>query len=299
MSTFYLVFLGALWGLHFSVIRFAAESGIDYTDIAGFVVAGVLLVLLFICWFRDKFPRITKSTMAFYLICAVFGYLIPFFVELFSSVRIGAGLLTVVVSLTPVATVAIALMLRSESVRLPKVLAIGFGLVAVAPLFAFNEIALEAVFGMGLAAALIVPVSYAIYNNYVSKYWPEDMDSWQVATGEAIAAGLILGPLLLINGSHDFAALFEPENGVIVLIFILFSFLEIFLYFEIVRLCGAIFVSQASFVTVITGIAWSVFFFDEEFGSWIWASMLALSASIYLSTRSTETAIVIARSESS
>ena len=97
-----------------------------------------------------------------------------------------------------------------------------------------------------------------------------------------------MAPLFLVNGSHDFAALAELQNSAVVMAFILFTVLEIFLYFEIVRLSGAVFVSQASFITVATGVAWGVFFFDEQHGHWIWASMAILAASIYLSTRKAE-----------
>ena len=66
--------------------------------------------------------------------------------------------------------------------------------------------------------------------------------------------------------------------------------LEIYFYFEIVRRSGAVFVSQASFITVATGVARGVIFFGEEHGPWIWASMAILASSVYLSTRNGQVA---------
>lgn len=61
---------------------------------------------------------------------------------------------------------------------------------------------------------------------------------------------------------------------------ILFSAAEIYLYFEIVRPSGAIFVSQASFMTVPTGVLWGMVHFSEQHDSWILFSVLLLARSL-------------------
>jgi len=198
--------------------------------------------------------------------------------------------LAIIVSLTPVATVIVAVLLRSETITAPKIAAIGFGFLAILPFFTLRDFDVQEVLGLGLLVAFIVPVAYAIYHNYVAKYWPDGLDSWQVATGEAIAAALIMVPAFLLNGSQDFDALLVPFNMMIFMAFVLFTVLEIYLYFEIVRLAGAVFVSQASFITVATGVLWGMLFFGEQHGLWIVASMMTLGISIFLSARYSEAA---------
>lgn len=67
-----------------------------------------------------------------------------------------------------------------------------------------------------------------------------------------------------------------------ILLMILFSTVEIYLYFEIVRLSGAVFVSQASFITVPTGVLWGMILFGEQHDSWILFSVLLLALSLIL-----------------
>jgi drug/metabolite transporter (DMT)-like permease len=59
------------------------------------------------------------------------------------------------------------------------------------------------------------------------------------------------------------------------------SVVEIFLYFEIVRMAGPIFVSQANFVTVVTGVFWGMVIFGERPGEWLWLSVAMLFIALY------------------
>ena len=62
----------------------------------------------------------------------------------------------------------------------------------------------------------------------------------------------------------------------------MFAVIEIFLYFEIVRIAGPIFVSQSNYVTVVSGVFWGMVIFAERPGEWIWLSAALLGVSLYL-----------------
>jgi len=63
---------------------------------------------------------------------------------------------------------------------------------------------------------------------------------------------------------------------------VLSGVLEAYLYFEIVRRAGAVFVSQAGFVTVVTGIFWGMVIFGELPNHWFWLSTVCLIYSLYM-----------------
>lgn len=274
--------LGSMWGLHFSLIRIIGESGMALGWIVVATAVGNLLVLGLVAALRRKVPARRPSALLYYFVCALVGYLAPFLLELYSAPRIGAGILTIVVCLTPLSTAILAMLLRTDIVTGRKLVAITLGFMSLVPLLTATLGNGFGNFSLGLLAALGVPVAYGAYHNLVAKYWPTGQDSWQVAGGEAIAFCLIMIPVYLASDGLVLPRLRWTGAEWAILLMILFSAMEIYLYFEIVRLAGAIFVSQASFITVPTGVLWGMVLFGEQHDSWILFSVLLLALSLIL-----------------
>ncbi|CAN0519756.1 unnamed protein product, partial [Laminaria digitata] len=192
---------------------------------------------------------------------------------------------SLVVSTTPLFVVAIAHFKGTERIGRKRIIGILFG-VASAAVIVLPENALpEAEMMKWVAIALILPITYGIYHNYVAISWPSKSDSWQVATGESLAALIMLLPIYIWSG--DFIALNDTwGNGEwSILILICLSVIEIYLYFEIVRLAGAVFVSQSSYVAIVTGIIWGVIIFNESLSVWVWLSVGLLFVALYFAAK--------------
>jgi drug/metabolite transporter (DMT)-like permease len=130
--------------------------------------------------------------------------------------------------------------------------------------------------------AFAVPASYALYHNYVATAWPAGMDAWQAGTGEVIASIVIFLPLAAWHG--DLSSLEDgwPAGHLAIVFMALSGVFEAYIYFEIVRRAGAVFVSQAGFVTVIAGLLWGMAIFGEEPSWWLWLSAGCLICTLYL-----------------
>ncbi|NJO31946.1 MAG: DMT family transporter [Rhodospirillales bacterium] len=280
--------LGLIWGLHFSIVKIAGSSGMQLGGTVAATSLGSMLVFVVICRLRRKMPVMRRQAVFYYLACALVGYTVPFFLELYSAPRIGAGILTIVVCLTPLSTVILAVLLKSDTVNKLKLVAIMLGLISVAPLVLSN--AASPAYGWGLLAAFGVPVAYAAYHNIVAKYWPFEQDSWQVAAGEALALCVVVVPIYVAVDGFRLPASNWTGAEWTILLMVAFSTLEIYLYFEIVRVSGAIFVSQANFVTVPTGVVWGMVLFGEQHSSWIYFSVVILAISLILAARATNAA---------
>ena len=63
---------------------------------------------------------------------------------------------------------------------------------------------------------------------------------------------------------------------------VLFGLVEIYLYFEIVRLAGPVTVSQANYVAVVSGVIWGIIIFSEPINPTLWFAALLLIISLYL-----------------
>jgi len=128
---FLLFLLGSIWGLHFSIIKIAAESGLAYSGIAAITTFGVFSGLTAIALARWKFPRWNRSTILFYFVCGILGYVAPFLIELAVARHLTAGLLTLIVATAPVWTILIAVLARVEKVSPRQTIGIIIGLCSV------------------------------------------------------------------------------------------------------------------------------------------------------------------------
>ncbi len=264
---FLLLVLGTGWGLHFSLIKIAAESGLPFSGIAALTTVGILFFMVSVCALRRRWPSVRPGAVRFYLICAVLGYIVAFFIELEVSQHIAAGELTLIVATTPVWTFLITRLLRAKPVSLRQIAGLGLGLSAVLVLI-IPQLTLESgSTGLWLGLAFIVPVAYASYHNIVEAGWPEGMDSWQVACGETIAAAVLLAPLFLIFGDRIGTYLDWTSGSWTIPVMAFLALWEIYLYFEVVRLSSAIVVSQANHVTIISGLIWGAVIFGESVDS--------------------------------
>ena len=128
----YLVILGAAWGLHFSFIKLAAESGLSYPGVAAVTTAGVAIMMLLVALIRRRPPRFDTTHLRFYFICALLGYVAPFILELHSAAHLPASILTLVVSTSPLFTIALAIAVRTDTLSLRRMLGIIVGTMSAA-----------------------------------------------------------------------------------------------------------------------------------------------------------------------
>jgi drug/metabolite transporter (DMT)-like permease len=80
-----------------------------------------------------------------------------------------------------------------------------------------------------------------------------------------------------------------------ILVMVAITTIDCYLYFEIVRLAGPVFVSQANFVTVIAGVLWAMLLHGERPSGWLWVSLGFLVASLLLLVVGRRTGTVAAR----
>ena len=281
---FLLVILGFGWGLHFSLIKIAAESGLPFSGITALTTIGILIFMLSISAYRRRWPSMRPGAIRFYLVCAALGYIIAFFVELEVSQHINAGELTLIVATTPVWTILITSLWRAKPVSLRQILGLGLGLAAVSVLI-IPELSFDSgSTTLWLALAFLVPLTYASYHNVVEASWPEGMDSWQVACGETIAATVLLTPLFLVFGDRVGVFLDWTSGSWTIPVMAFTALWEIYLYFEVVRLSSAVVVSQANYVTIISGLLWGALIFGETISGLVVICALFTVAALFLTT---------------
>jgi drug/metabolite transporter (DMT)-like permease len=277
----FLVLLGTSWGFYFSLLKIAVQSGISYVGIVTLTTLGVGVGMSLIAWFRGRKPGWSLHHHGFYLVCAITGYLLPMVVEVWVIGHMPAGVLTLIVSMAPLVTLTLAWLVKTDRVDRARVAGIGLGAVAIFVVLLPDVHASETVAWRWLLLAAIVPLSYAVHHNFTARFWPGRDDSYQVACGEAIYGSALMLAMSLFSWQWDDVQAWNTGHGAIA-IMALIALVDIYLYFELIRIKGPIYTSHANYFMIVSGVFWGMVIFAERPSPMTWLSVAMLIASLYL-----------------
>jgi len=278
------MFLGSSWGLYFSLIKIAERSGISYVGILTLTTVGVGIGMTAIALARRRKPGFSPRHQLFYLVCALTGYLLPTIIELWVIGHLPAGVMTLIVSMSPLATLLVAWMMKSDNIDPARVVGVMLGAFAIFAVLMPEVHSSEAVAWRWLLLTVLVPLCYATHHNFAARFWPTDSDSYQVACGEALYASMLIIVVAFFHWeAQDLQSWNEGHSAIVVMALI--SLVDIWLYFELIRLKGPIFTSHANYFMVASGLFWGMIIFGERPGALTWLSVLLLVVSLYLVSR--------------
>ena len=276
-----LLILGSSWGLYFSMLKIAVLSGISYVGILTLTTLGVAVGMCAIALARGRMPAFGKHHLWFYFVCALSGYLVPMIAELLVIAHMPAGVLTLIVSMAPLATLLLAWLVKTDHVSPARVGGMLLGAFAIFAILLPDAHLGEAVAWRWLLLSMVVPVCYAIHHNFTARYWPDGSDSYQVACGESIfAAGMLLSVAVF---QWDWGDVQSWNRGHSAMLFMAtIALVDIWIYFELIRIKGPIYTSHANYFMVVSGVGWGMIIFAERPSPWMWASAALLIVSLYL-----------------
>jgi drug/metabolite transporter (DMT)-like permease len=276
-----LLLLGSSWGLYFSMLKIAALSGISYLGILTLTTTGVGVGMSAIALLRRRMPEFSLAHVVFYLVCALTGYLIPMIAELLVIAHMPAGVLALIVSMAPLSTLLLAWLMRTDDISPARIAGITIGAIAIFFILLPDVHLGEAVAWHWLLLSLLVPLSYSLHHNYASRSWPKGSDSYQVACGEAIVAALLLLAFSSFNWQwQDIQSWNHGHSAILFMAAI--SLVDIYIYFELIRIKGPVYTSHANYFMVISGVLWGMVIFAERPSPMMWASAVLLMVSLYL-----------------
>ncbi len=276
--------MGVAWGLSFSLAKIAAEGGGHPLGITLWQAMLGTLFLGAVTLSQGKVVSFKGNLPQLYVICALLGTVVPGVIFYAAARHVPAGVLSISVTLVPILTVFLAVILRVERLALSRVAGVLCGMAAVVLLVGPEESLPSAAAVPWVLLACLASACYAAENLVIALRMPESANPFIVACGMHLVASAVLVPLVLATDS--FVTLAWPWDRVawsIVGLSALNAFAySLFIY--LVHRAGPVFASQVAYVVTLSGVVWGMAIFGEAHSAWVWLSLVVMLAGLAMVT---------------
>ena len=259
-----LVGCGVIYPLLFSVTKIASEAGVPPIGFVFWHSLVAALGLLALCLVRRELPGLSWAHLKGYIALGFLGTAAPVSLLAYVSAKLPAGLVTLVVVLSPLLTYVFALLLRMERRNLLSIAGITLGLGGVL-LVVVPSVSLPSPDMLGwLLLAFLAPVFFAATNISGSLLRPPATGSFPMAAGVMVASTVLMAPIALGTGQMYAYPGPSAEGAWTVLAAAAVNGGFYVAFFAIVRRAGSVFVSQFNYLVILCGFGWGALLFGER-----------------------------------
>jgi drug/metabolite transporter (DMT)-like permease len=280
----YAMLLGAavIYGAVFSVNKLAATGGAPPLAYAFWQSFGAGLVLWIVLTLRGERLSVSRPALTSYIVIGALVIGIPISLLTYIAPKLPAGVMTLVLALSPPFTFILGVAVRVERFRWLGLLGLLFGFAGVVLIVAPGASAAEPIAWQWFLLALLAPVMFAGSNIAAALLQPPASSSVATAAGVLFGSALVLLPVMLIAGqAWAPTRLDEAAIGTLLAIAINATFLVLFL--EIIRRAGPVFFAQFNYLAVLAGVAWGAVIFGERLSIYVILAMLLMFVGAFLS----------------
>jgi drug/metabolite transporter (DMT)-like permease len=277
-----LVAAALIYGAIFSVNKLAATGGVPPLAYSFWQSFGAGLVLWLVLTLNGERLGVTRQHLVGYIVIGALVIGIPITLLTYIAPRLPAGVMTLVLALSPPFTFVLSVLGRLERFRLMGLLGLLCG---------FLGVVIVVVPGATLGApdawkwfllALVAPLLFASSNVAAAVLRPPAASSVAMAAGVLLGSSLVLLPVMLIAGQGWLPRTFDVGViGTLIAVGINASFLVLF--FEIIRRAGPTFFAQFNYLAVLAGIGWGAIVFGERLTLTFFLAMILMFLGVFLS----------------
>lgn len=277
-----LLWLGFGWGLSHPLGKIATETGHPPFGLIFWQLVVCVLVLGAIALVRRKPLPLDARSLRFYALVAVLGTLVPNFTFYLSVSRLPAGIMSIIISMVPLISFPIALMVGNDRFAWGRLVGLLLGLAGVA-LIALPKSSLpDPAMAAFLPLALVGPLFYAMEANYVAWSGRAGADPLSAMLGASLAGMILCLPLTLAFGQwiSPLQPWGRPEWALVIS-----SAMHALLYTSYVWLAaaaGAVFAAQSSYLVTASGMVSAMVLLGERFSPLVWVAMAVMLAGVAL-----------------
>jgi drug/metabolite transporter (DMT)-like permease len=275
-----LVTAAVIFGAIFSVNKLAAAANVPPLTYGFWQSFAAGMLLWAITAFKGEGLARSRARLINYAIMGGLGIGIPISLLTYIAPHLPAGLLTIVLALSPPLTFLLGMLARIERFRFFGLLGLAFGflgvLVIIGPGMSMSRPGDWRWFLLGLLA----PLLFACSNVAAALLRPPRASSLSMASGMLLGSSAVLIPVILLGGQA-----WLPGNAGIGVVLMAVGINAVFyvLFFEIIRIAGPIFFAQFNYLAVLAGVLWSVLLFGERLTIYFLIAMLLMFVGVFLS----------------
>ena len=269
--------LASLWALHFSLVKLVEADKNPFSILVPLLFI-LSILFFFVLIFNKEVFAFSIRKILFFIIAGSFAYIIPLYIEFLVAPKMDAGILVLIVSSVPVFTLLLVWSLRLLSVSYKLIFGTISGLIGISLIVLGND---YKTLNLWTLIALIVPLSYSFDAIFMEKYWPSKLNTFQVAFGECLISFFMILIMNIFLGTNINEFTYWLLLGDFWLLTII-TFLEVSLFFYILKNSGAVFINLGSYLVIPAGFLWGYIIFQETFTVLKFLCTLLIMASIFL-----------------
>ena len=276
-----LLVIGLGWGATGSFSKLAVSTGNHPIGVTFWNMAIGAVVQTALLLFSGRRLPFTRRHLIFFVTGGFLGTALPnsLFYAAYQHLPVGVNVL--VIALVPMATLLIALLLGIERPEPLRLISLGFGVVAVLLIVLPQASLPDPDQAAWVALPVIVALTYAAVNIYISTSKPPDCGALTVICGLSWGALILLTPAVIAADAWvDITRLGSPEQAIIAI-----SFLHMGAYFGFIWLigqAGPVFASQVGYIVTASGVVLGMAFYGERHSPWIWAALALMFVGLAL-----------------
>jgi drug/metabolite transporter (DMT)-like permease len=277
----FLLSAAVIFGAIFSVNKLAAAADVPPLTYGFWQSFGAGTLLWLIVMLKGESLARSRRQLLNYALMGALGIGVPISLLTYVAPHLPAGLLTMVLALSPPLTFLLGALTRIEGFRFPGLFGLAFGFLGVLVVIGPGT----SVSGSGdwhwFLLSLFAPLLFACSNVAAALLRPSYSSSLAMASGMLLGSSAVLIPAMLLGGQT-----WLPGTAGISAVLLAVGINAVFyvLLFEIIRMRGPIFFAQFNYLAVLAGILWSMLLFGERLTIQFLIAMLLMFAGVFLST---------------
>jgi len=273
--------LGVLRGGATSLSKYVSEGGVPPIGYALWQSLVAMCLLFLVGFLRVKKLPQFQGCLPLFLVCGLVGTVFPNVLFFYVVQHVAAGTMAVVLTLVPIITYLVVVLVGQEKPDLIRVIGIALGFSGAVVITATNlsgELELSGYTFLGL----LCPLGYSLMSVYTAAKAPNNVHPFYLAAGTHMTAVLFLIPVAFT--SNSFHPLWQNWTFVdqLVIGHGILTATAYTLFFIIVSAAGAVYYSFSHYVIAITGLAWGWLIFGEMHSSWFWLAVVLILAGLTL-----------------
>ncbi len=272
---------GSVFGALFPLSKLAAQAGVHLLAWALALMLGGGAVLSLLALARGEPIPIRAPYLRYYAVAGLLSTALPNLILFTVIPHLGAGLSSIVYTLPPILTLALAALFGVERPGLRRSIGIGIGFIGAALIVGpRGSLPAPGMYGW-MALALAIPVSVALGNIYRTKAWPAGASPLALSAGTMLAGALWVVLAGAATGSIAEVATLARAPG-LAAFQAAFNALQFLMFMRLQQAAGPVYVSQVGYVGTAVGLASGALVFGETYTIWVWAASAVIVAGVLI-----------------